>query len=119
MMPAVHISDRVLRHAILLLMALALLFAQRAGLNHGIAHPLKQQSQAVGACAEGTACGDREHTTHSCAAFDAATVADAIHVGPSSTPAADSPQMLALWVAFTSWDAPVVPSFSPRAPPLV
>ena len=102
------------RSAIALLLAAALLFAQWTGLAHRIDHaPLTgMQAQA----------GETDHhdtdVHHSCVAFDAAAVADAIHLPPFIAPLLASAHVLALWAAFQSWDAPLVRHFSSRAPPL-
>ncbi len=101
--------------ALALLLALALLFAQWAGLTHRIEHAQLQQAVAHASLTGGA---DESRAHHSCVAFDAATVADSIHVPPFAAPLLASARVLALWTAFTSWDAPQVRHFSPRAPPL-
>jgi hypothetical protein len=103
------------RIAIAMLVAAALLFAQWAGLNHKISHAkLQQHYTHVAAIAD---IGGDQDPKHSCAAFDAATVGDSIHITPFITPLVTSAQVLALWAAFISWDAPVTAYFSSRAPP--
>lgn len=54
---------------------------------------------------------------HSCVEYDAAAGAAGIHVRLFTPPLIPGVQVLALWQAFASWDAPVVCHFSSRAPP--
>lgn len=102
--------------AITLLLVMALLLAQWSGLAHRIEHAQLtghlQQTSAVD--------GERTENTplqHSCVAFDAAAVADSIHIAPFVVPTLAGTQTLALWAAFSSWDAPLLRHFSSRAPP--
>jgi hypothetical protein len=95
-------------------LAIALLFVQWIGLNHRISHRALQQ-QLVSAPANTD--GGTPDKPHSCAAFDAATVADLIHMPPLAAPLITGAQVLAQWAAFTSWQAPLVTCFSSRAPP--
>lgn len=96
-------------------MALALLFAQWMGVQHRIAHagPLHEHAHASSAHTY-----DDRDADHSCAAFDAATIGDSVHMNPFVSPLITSAQVLALWAAFISWDAPLTAYFSSRAPPL-
>lgn len=96
------------------MLAAVLLFAQWSGLAHRIDHaPLVDMHAQA---------DETEHNdtgaNHSCVAFDAAAVADAIHLPPFIAPLLASARVLALWAAFRSWDAPLARHFSPRAPPL-
>lgn len=101
--------------AIAILLAIALLLAQWAGLAHRIDHaPWLQDHVYASSSFDGA---DDTDSRHSCAAFDAAAVADAIHLPPIVTPLLASTQVLALWTAFASWDAPPALPFSARAPP--
>jgi hypothetical protein len=101
------------RYTIAMLLALVLLFAQWSGMAHRIEHaPLAQAYSALSA---------DEHdsdSNHSCIAFDAAAVADSIHLPPFVAPQIAGTQVLALWTAFLSWQAPLVLHFSSRAPPI-
>lgn len=56
--------------------------------------------------------------SHSCALFDAATLADTAPAITIALPLQTSAKIFALWLAFTSWDAPHTCAFSSRAPPL-
>jgi hypothetical protein len=119
---------------------MALLLAQWTGLKHRIAHasmmPLHLQSQALlqsaasvalqpdllpqsasSTSASASNTGSDIDLSHSCIAFDAATVADSIHTPPFLLPLPTSAQVLSLWAAFISWDAPLSLCFSSRAPP--
>jgi len=98
------------RAAIAWMLVAALLFAQWAGLSHRIDHAPFMSAAAAD--------GHDSDAGHSCAAFDAAAVADAIHLPPFAPPLLAGTRILALWAAFASWDAPPVLHFSSRAPPL-
>jgi hypothetical protein len=129
---------------IVLLLTMALLFAQWTGLKHRIVHaamtPLYLQSQSLPPSASSSqpdsqwqsqsqwqwqwqspastfGSGSDTDLSHSCLAFDAATVADSIHTPPFLLPLLTSAQVLSLWAAFISWDAPLSLCFSSRAPP--
>jgi hypothetical protein len=94
-------------------LALALLFAQWAGIAHRIEHaPLHHPAQVFSQFDDD---GHRHH--HSCLAFDAAAVADTVCLPPFVAPLLDGAQVLALRLAFISWNAPPVRHFSSRAPP--
>jgi hypothetical protein len=102
------------RSAVAFALAAVLLFAQWSGLAHRIDHAPLAVIHAQSDLSD-------DHDTepnHSCVAFDAAAVADAIHLPPFVAPLLASTHVLALWVAFNSWDAPLVRHFSSRAPPL-
>lgn len=100
--------------AFAVMLMMAVLFAQWVGLNHGIRHAGLQQSPASFAQIE----GDEGEAQHSCIAFDAATLADSIPLAPYLAPLLTGARVLALWIAFASWNAPFTPYFSSRAPPL-
>jgi hypothetical protein len=102
--------------ALALLLAVALLFAQWAGLAHRIVHAELMEAHPY-AAVQVDIDGDGKADHHSCAAFDAATVADTIHLPPFIAPLVSSVRVLALWTAFLSWDAPFSLCFSSRAPP--
>lgn len=102
-----------LRFTVAAMVIAALLFAQWAGLAHRIDHsPLA--SIHMDAQEEDH---DQEYN-HSCVAFDAAAVADAIGVPPVAAAPMAGARVLALWVAFASWNPPPALHFSSRAPPL-
>jgi hypothetical protein len=105
---------------IAILVALALLFAQWVGLTHRISHAQLQAQEysAVTPSADDSGDNTDGSARHSCAAFDAATVGDLVHIAPFIAPLLASAQVLALWAAFISWDAPLTRYFSSRAPPL-
>ncbi len=115
-MQAARISTQAIGTAVTLFVALALLFAQWAGVQHRIAHAglLHEHAHASSAHID----DDDRNAGHSCAAFDAATVGDSIHISQFVSPLITSAQVLALWAAFISWDAPLTAYFSSRAPPL-
>lgn len=93
---------------------MAVLFAQWAGLHHGIRHAGLQYSPTPFAQID----GDEGEAQHSCIAFDAAALADSILLDACLAPLLTSVRVPALWIAFASWDAPLTLYFSSRAPPL-
>lgn len=104
------------RTIVALAVTIALLFAQWLGFAHRISHAQLQPFSVTLQQADDNSDGGNLH--HSCAAFDAATVGDTVSIAPFVTPLLTSAQVLALWAAFISWDVPVIPWFSSRAPPL-
>lgn len=112
-MRAARIPAQLTSIAVTSFVVLALLFAQWAGVQHRIAHAGLMHEHA-----SSTHIDDDRNADHSCAAFDAATIGDSIHVSPFASPLITSAQVLALWAAFISWDAPLIAYFSSRAPPL-
>jgi hypothetical protein len=115
-MQTARISTQAISTAVRLFVVLALLFAQWAGVQHRIAHAGLLHEHAHAGASSAHIDDDRD-TGHSCAAFDAATVGDSIHISPFVSPLITSAQVLALWAAFISWDAPLTAYFSSRAPP--
>jgi hypothetical protein len=103
------------RIALALLLAMALLFVQWAGLGHRISHSALQQ-QLIGALTN--ADGGAPDKLHSCVLFDAATVADMLHIPPALATPLTGAEVLAQWAAFISWRAPLLTCFSSRAPPV-
>lgn len=102
-----------------LLLVVALLFAQWLGLAHRIEHVRPAQlAPHAAAVAQADTAGYDKSLEHSCALFDATTLANILHSPAVSLPVLPGAQILALWVAFASWDAPVLLHFSSRAPPL-
>ncbi|RJG04338.1 hypothetical protein D3878_09940 [Noviherbaspirillum sedimenti] len=108
-----------------LLLVLALLFAQWLGLAHRIEHAgLAQPAQTVQLAQAGQAslqtnANYDKSLEHSCALFDATALAAALNSPPVSLAVVPGAQVLALWLAFASWDAPFLRHFSSRAPPPV
>jgi hypothetical protein len=100
---------------IAILLVLAMVFAQWTGLQHGVRHAGLQYSLAPAAQID----VDGGDAHHSCIAFDAAALADSISLAPYLAPLLTSTSVLALWSAFSSWDAPFSLHFSSRAPPLL
>ena len=112
-----------------LLLVTSLLFAQSLGLLHSIVHAgwqgASQYSQRDSALfdyddlSENTPSDQphSHHPHHSCAAFDEASLAAGVHIAASVLPVIPGAHVLALWQAFSSWDAPFVCHFSSRAPP--
>lgn len=127
------------RMGLALALVAMLLFSQWLGLLHGIAHagwPEPAQASPatsslasfnaalfnyvdVGARspADGKHHAAHEKSHHSCVEYDAAAGAAGIHAGFFSPPLIPGAQVLALWQAFASWDAPAICHFSSRAPP--
>lgn len=101
-----------------LLLAVALLFAQWAGLQHRVSHArLQAHGQIAKHISYRVPVDDDSNTSHSCAAFDAATIGDSVHLVPFVAPLLANGRWLALWAAFISWDASFFSNFSSRAPP--
>ena len=110
---------KLINAPIFLLLVAALLLAQWVGLHHRIVHAggihgphasLQEHQPAP----QNNGIDDRDH---SCAAFDAATLADSVSTVPFLTLLLPSTHAMALWLAFASWDAPLLCHFSSRAPP--
>jgi hypothetical protein len=108
------------RIAFAILLAIAMLFVQWVGLNHRISHSALQQqlhSSPMNPVLANVD-GGTSDKLHSCALFDAATVADLLHMPPVAGTLLTGAQVLAQWAAFISWHAPLLTCFSSRAPPL-
>lgn len=103
-----------------ILLAMALLFAQWAGLAHSIVHAGWESAPFASERADSSAAFGKggKDLHHSCPAFDAATIAATIHSIPFILPILPGPRILALWIAFDSWRAPHHHHFLSRAPPL-
>lgn len=101
------------RSAIATALAVALLFAQWFGLAHRVAHAPWQHAHAYSSAFP----DEGNDASHSCVAFDAAAIADAIALPPFIAPLLASTKVLALWITFASWDAPAAHHFFSRAPP--
>lgn len=125
------------------LLAMSLLFAQMLGFVHGIAHAgwapgtvhslisnalFDEDDDHDGPAASAAASADATDTTdtggvhahdlhHSCVAYDAAALSAGVHFDFSPLPLLPPVRLLALWLAFASWDAPLNCHFHSRAPP--
>lgn len=122
-MPLAHSPFRWNHKALASLLVLALLLAQWSGFNHRIVHGAGQGSAGYASvsralsAAAATDSGDSLH--HSCLAFDAAALAATIHSAAFAGPLLPNVHVLALWIAFASWNAPFTCHFLSRAPPAV
>lgn len=132
-------TPRFQRHSVCIaVLALSLLFAQMMGFVHGIAHAGWQSGAVHSLIDESLFDYGEDHAAeaddadgkqdgqsgqhahdlhHSCAAYDAATLAAGVHVDFPPLPLLPPVRVLALWQAFVSWDAPPNCPFSSRAPP--
>ncbi|MFC7298520.1 hypothetical protein [Herminiimonas aquatilis] len=109
------------------LLIVAVLFAQWIGLRHRIEHADGADNlhsvQTVNTSASSNAGSDAPAVeyagdkSHSCALFDGMALADSAPALPFIPLLQTSVQVLALWAAHTSWDAPFLCHFSSRAPP--
>jgi hypothetical protein len=118
------------RHFIVLLI-IVVLFAQWMGMRHRIEHAgwinnhaptasafsldADELKDAQGDAQTSSNAGNKSH--HSCALFDGTALADTVAIIPLTLPPPTCAKVLALWLAFTSWDAPLTHFFSSRAPP--
>jgi len=109
---------RSTRYVIVLMLALAMVFAHWQGLAHRIAHASRHFAATADAAKDGSAGADLKAAPHSCLAYDAATVSPALATPACTTAAIPAERILAQWLAFDSWNAPFTPYFSSRAPPL-
>ncbi|WP_344762308.1 hypothetical protein [Actimicrobium antarcticum] len=113
-------STRTTSNASVVLLVLAILFAQWLGEMHRIAHsglasiPSTQEIHTSSIQQLVVHLGD---PAHGCAAFDAATLADGINTCAFNLPVLPNLHVLALWIAFDSWSVPFQPNFHSRAPP--
>lgn len=125
------------------LLAWVLLYAQWMGLQHGVVHAGWQGMVAVSdsttlyppglpdpmPAVDSSASNGNSHTagiadshgkrdaTHSCAAFDAAAMADALPALLAALLPKAPAHCQSARVAIASWDAPLLLPFSSRAPP--
>jgi hypothetical protein len=110
------------RSALALLMLCCLLAAQWLGLGHRIAHAGWQLAGPAQVVKAGAGDSGRLSPTadpsHSCAAFDDATLPAALSTPPYLAPLLPGAAVLALWTAYASWQQPFHCHFSSRAPPL-
>ena len=100
-------------------LVVALLAAQWIGVVHRIVHingwPTSQSISTKPTLTFAVKWGDQ--VNHSCAAFDAAAVGTALITPCIAVAIVPNVHVLALWVAFASWQAPHISHFSSRAPP--
>lgn len=132
---------RALRSStVIAVLAMTLLFAQMLGFVHGIAHAgwapgtvhsliseaffdeggeghAEPAANSGGAPDHHDAHSHAHGLHHSCLAYDAAALSVAVHFDFPPLPLLPPVRLLALWVAFASWDAPLNCHFSSRAPP--
>jgi hypothetical protein len=110
------------RSALALLMLCCLLAAQWLGLGHRITHAGWQLAGPAKVVKASAADSERKSQTsdptHSCAAFDDATLPAALSTPPYLAPLLTGAAVLALWTAYASWQQPFHCHFSSRAPPL-
>jgi hypothetical protein len=97
-------------------LVLSLLVTQFAGQLHRIEHA-GWQSGANVQLALPALSGDDLGKNHSCLVFDASTLADTACVAFAALPFIAGTHLVAQWIAFLSWDAPVVHHFLSRGPP--
>ena len=131
---------------VIAMLAMSLLFAQMLGFVHGIAHAgwapgtvhsliseaLFDEGEGDHAHASVTSLTSDDdgnaHTSvahehhahdahHSCVAYDAAALSAGVHFDFPPLPLLPPQRVLAIWLAFASWDAPLNCHFSSRAPP--
>ena len=103
-----------------MLLMVVVLFAQWMGMRHRIEHAgWINDRPAVMQIAEQTADEAQPDNgkAHSCRLFDDATLAATVTTLPFVLPLQINVRVLALWLAFTSWDAPLTHFFFSRAPP--
>ena len=117
-MSAFPLRRQSTRFAIVILLTLAMVFAHWQGLSHRVAHAWQFPSAVAELAMTATAGSDQKAVQHSCLAYDAATVAPALQSPGCTAGILPGGPVLALWAAFTSWDAPFTRYFSTRAPPL-
>lgn len=101
---------------------LLMLFAQWMGLKHSIEHAdfVNGHHTVLHASAQSSADQSAEYNgdkSHSCKLYDSASMADTAPTLPFLPVLQTSVQVLALWAAHASWDAPLLCHFSSRAPP--
>jgi hypothetical protein len=119
---------------VIAMLAMSLLFAQMLGFVHGIAHAGwapgtvhslisdalfdEAEPTSVSTAQDAHVHGPHAHDLHhSCVAYDAAALSAGVHFSFPPLPLLPPLRVLALWLAFSSWDAPLNCHFSSRAPP--
>lgn len=117
--PMVVLLSRIrsTRFVMVCILTMAMVFAHWQGLSHRISHASQHPNAGSSMAAITPAGAHQKALPHSCLAYDAATVAPALHTPTCVAGILPGGQVLALWAAFDSWDAPFHPYFSSRAPP--
>lgn len=108
---------RSTRFVMVCILTMSMIFAHWQGLSHRISHASQYPNSASSMAASIPDGSHQKALQHSCLAYDAATVAPALHTPTCIAGILPGIQVLALWSAFDSWDAPFTPYFSSRAPP--
>ncbi|WP_076593205.1 hypothetical protein [Herminiimonas arsenitoxidans] len=106
------------------LLVVVVLFAQWMGMRHRIEHAdwAGNHHLIAHVADQGIAEPDLEYAgdkSHSCTLYDGMALADSAPLLPFAPVLQTSVQVLALWAAYISWDAPLLCHFSSRAPPRV
>jgi hypothetical protein len=105
-----------------------LLFSQWLGMQHRIAHagwfdgrpPAMQSTDLPDPNDIGSDGEERKlHAPHSCSLVDGTALADTVASFVFLPLSADCAKVLALWLAYQSWDAPLISFFLSRAPPAI
>ena len=124
-----HSLNRSGNVALAILLVMALLCAQWIGLVHRVVHEGKSLSAAevvsdpevkaanINNVKPGIDSLWNDTVHHSCAAFDAAALGATVNSTPFVVPVLPNLHVLALWIAFCSWEVPFSCHFSSRAPP--
>lgn len=116
-----------MRVVLAVLLLAMLLFSQWMGMRHRIAHAgwingHPAVMQAADKNPQGEIGGDQDGDSrkpHSCSLVDGTALADTVTVFLFLPPMPDCVKVLALWLAYQSWDAPLTRFFFSRAPPLI
>lgn len=106
---------------LILFLTTALLATQWIGVMHRVIHSgltAATTQTAPLASLQNLIRNTHEGSSHSCDAFDGATLAHAIGSLPVILPVVNAQFDIDQRVAFRSWSAPFFPCFSSRAPPL-
>lgn len=112
------LRNRSTRFVMVCFLTMAMILAHWQGLAHRIGHAAQYPGGASSLASLAPAGAHQKSLQHSCLAYDAATVAPALHTPTCSAGVLPSGRVLAQLAAFDSWDAPFTPYFSSRAPPL-
>jgi fumarate reductase subunit D len=103
-------------------LVMVLLFAQWLGQMHRVAHDGLQTASVESSSGTPNVFQLVAHlgdSTHSCAAFDGATLSAGICTASVAMPVIPNLHELALWIAFISRSTPFTAHFHSRAPPPV
>jgi hypothetical protein len=105
------------RVVIVVFLTVAMLLAHWMGLTHRIEHARQAPFAAATQPAHASHPSQQKGVQHACLAYDAATVAPALHTPGCAIIVLPAEHVSAHWVAADSWNAPASRYFSPRAPP--